>query len=340
MFKNPFTSFFFFSVLLMCMAQSGTAQGLRFRFTQPKMGSPFHLVLYAGDSAAAKQKANEAFALIDSLNKIFSDYDSTSELMQLSATGGKDSFVPVSTLLYDVLVQSKRAAEKSGGTFDITIGPLSRLWRQARRQKDFPSARAVQAAKAKTGMHHIIIDTATKKVKLLQAGMQLDLGGIGKGYIAQAVVDYLKGAGITQVLADAGGDIACGDAPPGKKGWTVAINIPGEKNKLLPKPLLLANSAVATSGDVYQYTEHKGKRYGHIIDPRTGYGVTFQRNVTVIAPNGATADWLATACSILPVGKAKKLARKKGAALLITQMKKEKLRSRSTQTFDQFWEKE
>jgi len=248
--------------------------------------------------------------------------------------------VPVSPYLYDIIYQSKKAAQQSRGTFDITIGPLSRLWRKARREKAFPSKTEVATAKAATSMDKIVLDTVARKVKLLQPGMQLDLGGIGKGYVAQAVVDYLKKAGIRQVLADAGGDIVCGDAPPGKKGWTIAINVPGEKAEFLQKNIILQNGAVATSGDVYQYMEHEGRRYAHIIDPRTGYGVTFQRNVTVIAANGALADWLATASSILPVCKAKRLAKKQNAALLITQKRKGRLKSTTTQSFVQYWSKE
>jgi len=326
-----------FCVLLLLLVNRAGAQGQRFHFTQPKMGSPFHLIFYTTDSVTANQKATAAFALIDSLNHIFSDYDSTSELSRLSATSGKDSFVKASSYLYDIINKSKTAAKESKGSFDITIGPLSRLWRSARRQKIFPSQTEVATAKARTGMPKIILDETAQSVKLITPGMQLDLGGIGKGYIAQEVVNFLKREGITQVLADAGGDIVCGDAPPGKSGWTIAVNVPGEKNKLLQKNLLLQNSAVATSGDVYQYMEHGGKRYAHIIDPRTGYGVTFQRNVTVVAADGALADWLATASSILPRRRVKKLVQQKSAALLITQMKKGRLKSTFTQTFAQYW---
>ena len=142
------------------------------------------------------------------------------------------------------------------------------------------------------------------------------------------------------MLADAGGDIICGDAPPGKAGWSIAVNVPGEKSRLLQKNLLLQNSAVATSGDVYQYMEHKGKCYAHIIDPRTGYGVTFQRNVTVVAADGAEADWLATAASILPRCRAKRLVKNKNAALLMNQVKHGKLKSTFTQTIEQYWSAE
>jgi thiamine biosynthesis lipoprotein len=147
--------------------------------------------------------------------------------------------------------------------------------------------------------------------------MLLDLGGIAKGYTAQQVIDFLKQNGITQALVDAGGDIATTGSPPAAKGWTIGINVPETQNDLLPKRIVLHDMAVATSGDVYQYVEHNGKKYSHITDPRTGYGVTSQRNVTVIAKDGATADWLATACSILPINDAKKLATNMHAQLLI-----------------------
>lgn len=307
---------------------------------QAKMGSPFHLVLYAPDSTTANSAANAAFAYIDSLNRIFSDYDSSSELSRLSATAGMDSFVPVSLPMFDLLQQSTKASVESSGTFDITIGPLSQLWRKSRREKKFPLTTETKAAKALTGMHKIVLDTVAKKLMLLQRGMWLDVGGIGKGYIAQQVVHFLTAKGIQHVLADAGGDIVCSNPPPGKVGWSIAINVPGQKNSLLEKTLSIKNGAVATSGDVYQYTEYKGKRYAHIINPKTGYGVTFQRNVTVIAADGATADWLATACSILPLRKAKKLANRKGAALLVTQLKKNKLHYTATQSFDQYWAQE
>ncbi len=329
-----------FSIFFLVLVIGASAQMQRYHFTQPKMGSPFHLIFYANDNVIAQQKAAAAFALIDSLNHIFSDYDSTSELSRLNATAGKDSFIKISSYLYDMIIKSKVAARESKGSFDITMGPLSRLWRKARREKTFPAKEEVAAAKALTGIDKIVIDEKHQKVKLLQRGMQLDPGGIGKGYIAQEVVNYLKQEGIKQVLADAGGDIVCGDAPPGKGGWTIAVNVPGEKNKLMPKTIILQNKAVATSGDVYQYLEHEGKRYAHIIDPRTGYGVTFQRNVTVVAPDGALADWLATANSILPLWKAKKLVKKKNAALLVTQMKRGKLKSTFTQTIEQYWSAE
>jgi len=329
----------FFCVLCLFFYFSAQAQVKRYTFSQPKMGSPFTIILYANDSTTAHITAQQSFALVDSLNHIFSDYDESSELNQLSATAGTDSFVQVSPLLYQIILDSKKAGQKSSGTFDITIGPLSHLWRTARREKRFPTSKEIQQAKSKTGFEKVVIDTIYHRIKLTQKGMQLDLGGIAKGFIAQQVMKFLLAKNITSALIDAGGDIVCSNAPPQKSGWTIGINIPEQTDELLNKTITLQNKSVATSGDVYQYTIHNGKKYSHIIDLRTGYGVTFQRNVTVIANDGATADWLATACSILPVKKAKRLVRQYGADVIIATMKHQKVQMEISPGINSYWNK-
>lgn len=304
------------------------------------MGSPFNIVTWASDSTKAAKLAEQSFALVDSLNHIFSDYDVQSELSMLSATAGSDSFVVVSPALYDILLQSKLAWQRSKHSFDISIGALSKLWRNARKQKKFPTEQEVQLAKALTGFEKINIDTVSHAVELQTKGIQLDLGGIAKGYTAQKLIELLKDNGITSALVDAGGDIVAIGAPPGKKGWSVGINMPEATDQLLARTVTIKNEAVATSGDVYQFIEHDGKKYAHIINPATGYGVTFQRNVTVIASDGATADWLASACSILPIQTAKKLAKQMHAALLITHIENGKIIKASTKNFERYWRKE
>jgi thiamine biosynthesis lipoprotein len=153
------------------------------------------------------------------------------------------------------------------------------------------------------------------------------------------VIDFLKAKNIDMALADASGDIVMSEAPPGKAGWTVGINLPESENELWDRKLELKNCAVSTSGDVYRYTIHNGKKYSHIIDPRTGYGVISQRNVTVIAKDGTTADWLATACSILSIEKALELAKKENAALFIATIKDEKVVICKTKNFDSYFQK-
>ncbi len=327
---------FFFSTLLL----SGQlhSQARKFHFTQQKMGSPFNLVLVSDDSVKAASLAMECFSLVDSLNRIFSDYDSSSELSRLNAQAGKAAS-PVSSRLWKIILQSKEAHRESRHAFDITVGPLSRLWRKARKEKKFPDSIHIAQAREWVGFEHLRMNPSDSSILLEKTGMLLDLGGIAKGYTAQEVIRFLQTRGITQALLDAGGDMAMSQAPPGTHGWTIAINIPENTDQLLPRRLLLQNKAVATSGDVYQYMEHEGKRYSHIVDPRTGYGIASQRNVTVIADDGALADWLATACSILSIPEAKKLAVKNGAELLITELRNNRIVYHATRGFGRYWKK-
>jgi thiamine biosynthesis lipoprotein len=308
---------------------------------EPKMGSPFTIILYADDSVKAGNLAKQCFSLVDSFNLIFSDYIDSSELRKLSASAGLGtSPVKVSPALLDILILSKNAYNKSGGAFDITIGPVVKLWREARKSKQFPAPDMVQSARKLTGFENVRIDSISKLVRLTKRGMQLDLGGIAKGYIAQQIINYLSSQQINCALVDAGGDIVMSSAPPGSGGWTIGTNVPEKSDELLSQLLLMQNKAVATSGDVYKFIENGGKRYSHIIDPRSGYGVTFQRNVTVIANDGATADWVATACSILSVDAAKRLAMQCDAEVLISEIKNGKIILNSTKGFDRYWKQQ
>ncbi len=328
---------YFLTVFTILFLASSHAQLQRFSYTVPKMGSPFTIILYAKDSAVASTTARQCFILVDSLVNILSDYIDSSELNRLCARAGRNSFV-CSPALFEILLQSKYAYEKSGKSFDITLGPVTRLWRKARKEKIFADAAQVKEKLALTGFNKVGIDTAAHAVYLKQQGMQLDLGGIGQGFIAQKVIGYLQQHAIENALVDVSGDITAIGSPPGKNGWIVAINLPESEDKLLPKHLLIKNKSVTTSGDVYQYFEHNGKRYSHIVDPATGYGITAQKNVTVIADNCTTADWLTKACSILPVSKAIKLANSLHAEVLIAEMKEGKLIFYTSKGFARYWQ--
>ena len=312
-----------------------SAQLKRFEFTENKMGSPFRIVFYCEDSTKALQLSHQCYAMIDSLNNIYSDYNLSSEIGKLSSTTTEQN---VSNELFDMLIRSRHAWKRSGKTFDITIGALTKLWRTTRNEKRFPTPAEIELAKESTGFKNLKYDIFLKTISFKKPGMSFDFGGIVKGYAAQKIVDNLKSRNINFALVDAGGDIVVSEAAPGKNNWTIAINLPGNENEMWEKKLALNNCAVATSGDIYRYTLHDGKKYSHIIDPLTGYGVTTQRNVTVIAKDGATSDWVASACSILPIKKALKLAKKENAELMIAALKNEKIITYKTKNFDSYFE--
>jgi len=313
------------------------AQTRKFSYSEMKMGSPFNLIIVSTDSNKAKHLAQKSYELVDSLSHIFSNYDSSSELSKINASAGLLPY-KMSTAMLDLVQKSQYAYIQSKGAYDISIGPLSSLWRNARKAKLFPEASTVLATKKLVDFAQIKINKRLGTIFLPVSGMQLDFGGIAKGYIAGWVINYLKANGIQQALADAGGDIVMSGAPLNQKGWLIGVNLPETTDELLNKKLQISNCSVATSGDVFQFIEYKGIKYSHIINPLTGYGVTNLRNVTIIAKTGATADWLATACSILPIQEAKQLAISHQAALLITTLQDGKLVFEATPNFKNYWQ--
>jgi thiamine biosynthesis lipoprotein len=270
----------------------------RFEFKQVHMGTEFRIVLYAPNETIAKKAADAAFARIAELDGIMSDYKSTSELMQLCKKAGGEA-VSVSDDLLKVLTRALEISRLTEGAFDVTVGPVVRLWRRARRTMKLPDADELAAARKLVGWQQVEVDAKAKTVKLATRGMLLDLGGIAKGYAAQAALEVLRRHGITRALVAASGDIAVSDAPPGAAGWKIGV-APLENPNAKPSHYLsLTNAAVSTSGDTEQYVEIDGKRYSHIVDPKTGLGLTTRMTVTVINTDGKTSDGLATGLCVL-----------------------------------------
>jgi len=289
------------TLLTGCHSTLSTAHSLqRFEFSEPHMGTLFAITLYAPDQANAVQASQAAFQRVAELNRSMSDYDPQSELMQLCR---KPAGVPicVSDDLFDVLQQSQKIARLSGGAFDATVGPYIRLWRSARKQKALPSPEAIAAVVGSVGYEKIRLDPRAKSVTLLASNMQLDLGGIAKGYAADRALSVLRRYGITRAMVAASGDIAIGDAPPGRDGWILGIGSIDSSGDNLTKAVRLKNAAVSTSGDTEQFVEINDVRYSHIVNPMTGRGLTERIGVTIIANNATTTDALATAVSVMGV---------------------------------------
>lgn len=326
------------SLLLFLLLIGEIASGQKkYIFERPEMGSPFTITLYSMDSAAAAGAAAAAFRRADTLNGLLSDYIDSSEINRLSATSGQGRFVTVSPALFDILWRSLEASRMSHGSYDITIGPVVRLWRTARKTKIFPQTDSLKAALQRTGYRYVHLDSLHRSVWLERPGMRLDVGGLGKGFVAQAALDLLRESGFPAAMVNAGGKIVVGQQVEGRQGWVIGINAPGEKEQLMPDLLLLKNMAVATSGDIYQYVEFNGRRYSHIVNPRTGIGLTRRRNVTAIAEDGTAADWLATACSILSLRKSLRLIRHfPGGALFITENRNGKIIQKSSAGFRKY----
>jgi len=283
-----------------CGSPKAASPVRRFDFTHPAMGTQFTINLYAADQASAEAAADAAFRRIDALEDVMSDYEADSEVMRLcDQPYGKP--VAVSADLFEVLERAQWIAKVSDGAFDATVGPYVRLWRFARKRKVLPTAAELATAKAAVGWQKVRLDRQNQTVTLLAPNMRLDLGGIGKGYAADQALRILKGRGIDRALVAASGDIAIGEAPPEREGWKVGIATFGTRTNQITRTLVLHNAGVSTSGDSEQFIEIKGIRYSHIVDPRTGLGLTTRIQDTVIGPDATMTDSLDTTVNVLGV---------------------------------------
>jgi FAD:protein FMN transferase len=288
-------------------ASLGGAELKRFEYQQILMGVPVRVVVYAGSEPLANSAVHAAFERIRQLNLIFSDYDDESEISRLGRTSGPGRPISVSPELAFVLGYSLELSKRSEGAFDVTVGPLVRLWRKARRTKQLPTPEALAAAKERVGYQFVRLDEHARTVELRRSDMRLDFGGIVKGYAADEARAVLKAKGCPRALVGLAGDISAGEPPPGQAGWKIGVQGVGRADAPPDEFLELKNKAVSTAGDTYQFVELGGKRYSHLVDPKTGLGITRRISVTVVAPTGLMSDGLDSAAAILGPDKGLKL---------------------------------
>ena len=297
----------------------------RFDYAQVIMGVRVNIAAYSEDEVKARDAARDAFAEMSRVDAALSDYRPDSEAMRLCDAAGTGP-VPVSDLLAEVLRRSLEFSQASEGAFDVTSGPLVLLWRQARREGKLPDPSALAAARALVGWRLVSVHLAPghpPTAALASPGMRLDFGGIGKGFAADRGMAVMRKSGVSCCLVAAAGDIAVGEPPPDRPGWRIEmadaspVAAPADATSGAAQPALSgANGApagvslprafievsrcgVSTSGDTEQHVDIDGVRYSHIVDPRTGLGVTRRVIVTTVAPDAASADAAATALCVL-----------------------------------------
>jgi FAD:protein FMN transferase len=261
------------------------------------MGTLVHLSVYGSDEKAVEQAIQSAQKKVNDLAAILTDYDPASETRQLSNLAAK-SPTKVSDPLWEVLQAADRWNKDSSGALDCSLGSLTLMWRKYRRAGRVPTQDDVWEAKKIAGWQTVKLNGLEKTVSITDERVRIDFGAIGKGYIADQAYQVLVDHGIKHCLVNISGNMRCGLPPPGKAGWRIAIS-PIEQNGKPIQNVEIANQAIATSGDLWQFTLVDGVKRSHILDPKTGYGVVGPLAVTVIAPTAIDADSLATTGCIL-----------------------------------------
>ncbi len=267
------------------------------------MGTFARIVAVAADSSTANKCIEAAFAEIEKVDELMSDYRSDSQICQVNRDGFGRA-VKVSQSTYEVLQRAVAFSKLTGGAFDVTVGPLVDLFRSAEKNQVAPSEDQIAQARSKVGFEKLKLDDQNRTVKFAVDGMRLDLGGIAKGYAVDKAIEVMQTSGAIGGMVDLGGDIRCFGAPPrGKDKWLIGLQDPninkdvGEYNLLLT--LELVDGAVATSGDYRQFVLIEGKRHSHIINRNAGTSAEDLSSVTIIADNATDADALATAVNVM-----------------------------------------
>lgn len=268
----------------------------RFEYQQTRMGMPVRVVLYAPDDSTARRAGQAAYRRMEALESTLSSYRSSSELNRLSRRAGGEP-MQVSEPLFTVLRRAQRLARQSGGAFDVTAGPYLDLWGRVRKTGVLPDSSTLRRVEERVGWKYLQLDTSQRTVRLRRDSMQLNVGGIAKGFILDRALDTLSAEGISRAMIEAGGDLVMSGPPPDRAGWTVQL--PGAAPDGADRTVQLRNAAVSTSGDTEQFVEIDGTRYSHVVDPRTGLGLTHRLLVTVVAETGTLADGLATTVGVL-----------------------------------------
>ena len=270
-----------------------------YKRTLKLMGSRFDITVVANDSIQANKYIDTAVAEISRIEKLISSWDANSQTSEINRYAGIKP-VKVDKELFDLIERAIGISKLTDGAFDISYASMDRIWKFDGSMTKMPSKEEITASVEKVGYQNIILDKKNSTVFLKLEGMKIGFGAIGKGYAADKAKTLLISKGVNSGIINASGDMNTWGKQPNGNEWKVAITNPMDKNKVFAL-LPITNGAVVTSGNYEKYVNFNGKRYTHIIDPRTGYPSTGLISVTVFAPKAELADALAT--SVFVMGK-------------------------------------
>lgn len=263
------------------------------------LGSPFEIMVVAKDTVQGNVYINMAVGEVRRIENEISDWIPTTPISEVSRNAGiKPVKVPIE--VFELVERAIKVSQITSGAFDISYASMDRIWKFDGSMKEMPTPEAIKKSVEKIGYKNIILDKKEQTIFLKTEGMKLGLGGIGQGYIADKIKALLLSKGCSSGLVNVSGDIFAWGKQPDGKPWTVGIVNPMNKNKIIAT-FPLENSAVETSGSYEKFVVFDGKRYSHIIDPRTGYPAMGVVSVSVFAKQTEIADALATGIFVLGV---------------------------------------
>lgn len=272
------------------------------------MGSVVELRFYSPSERLFHRVVDACVERTREIDRLFSNYRDDSVVAEVNRNAGVAP-VSVPAEFLRLVQTSIRYSELTEGAFDITVGSLFELWRAETGAGRLPSPSHIRDALGCTGFQKIRIDEARSRISLDRDCVRLDFGAIGKGYAVDEMVKIARQNGIRRGLVNFGGNIYAMDPPAGRKFWDVGVRKPGSGSEIISETDLV-NRGVATSGDYERYFEHEGKRYSHIIDPRTGWPAEDVTSVVAISGTATEADVFSTAVSVLGPRGAEMLSRK------------------------------
>jgi len=262
---------------------SEPAKPLRIETTINAMGGAFSIVAYGPDANVLRSATEAAGEEVQRLEQLMSNYIEDSEWSLINRDGSKGP-VQVSRETIELLQICKGYSQASGGTFDITVGPLMKIWGFYKGSGRLPHRAEVRVALARIGSDKIEIDAHANTVRFAREGMNIDPGGIGKGYAVDRAAAILRESGIRSALVSAArSSILAIGTPPNEQGWRVHIRDPRNANKVAQE-VVLRDQSMSTSGNYEKFFYASGKMYSHIMDPRTGFPAQGILTVSVIAP--------------------------------------------------------
>jgi thiamine biosynthesis lipoprotein len=296
----------FLLLFILLISHQNFAQTGKYTFETSRMGSPFRIIVSTNDSSGISKVIQSSFDLARGLESQLSDYQIQSELSQVNLRAGTGEFFPIHSPLKEILVTAIQAENLTQGALNVKVGRLVQAWRRTRKERILPDENELRKIAEAIQGKCIEFSKDSTKLRLANRACQLDLGSLGKGFVAQKVLDHLINNSWPYVLVDAGGKICMTSLD--KKGgeWVLGLEIPGG-TAISDQMLSLKNCSIASSGKTYQQVQIGNQVYSHVLDPRTGMALTHGRSATAVAPDGTLADWLATAATIMPIREIEKL---------------------------------